>query len=158
MSCPGTTKKGLPCKNGTLCHVHCPPCGPECSICLNPTTRTRSTKKLRCGHEFHNACIKQWTQRGGEACPMCRQLICPSKYKVSIHIENTETNVSNEHILNETAILELFNGLGIVIPDQMDMQMIIEHDRSLERFLNDLHIRLSDVDSLIFDAEGPTIY
>ena len=159
-SCPGTTRKGRPCKNGPLCHVHCQPCGPECSICLNPTTKTRSTKTLRCRHTFHRLCIDEWLDKGGAVCPMCRNLIRPSRYKVTLHVENVESKTSNILELGETAILELFHGLGFGpsnTPDQLDIEMSIENDQALEYFLNDLHIRLSDVNSLIFDTERAAV-
>ncbi|MDV3181289.1 MAG: RING finger domain-containing protein, partial [Candidatus Phytoplasma australasiaticum] len=33
---------------------------------------------LRCGHEFHEGCIKQWLLRKND-CPICRASVCPSE-------------------------------------------------------------------------------
>lgn len=39
----------------------------DCTICLN----TVSNKPLKCGHIFHNKCIKTWL-RQHDTCPNCR--------------------------------------------------------------------------------------
>lgn len=39
----------------------------ECSICLNIVTN----KPLKCGHVFHDKCIKTWLKEH-ETCPNCR--------------------------------------------------------------------------------------
>ena len=152
--CPGVTRMGHPCKNGPQCHIHGPPTGPECPICLSSTGKTRATQKLRCGHSFHRACIDGWTNSGGQACPMCRRLINPSKYKVSINIENLETGISNVTLLNELSTIRLFNGLGTdTLPGSIEIEMMMDQEMALQDLMHDLNIRLSDVNTLIFDTE-----
>ncbi len=158
MSCPGTTATGRRCKNGPSCHVHGPPTGPDCAICLTPTSKTRATKELRCGHRFHNSCILEWSERGHNSCPMCRKNIGPEKYKVTLNIENLETKVSNTVTLSDFSTLELFNGLGLEgINGSLEFQMLMDTDRLLQEYLEDLHIRLSDMNALIFDTESSAI-
>ena len=154
--CSGTTQSGHRCKNRAGCHIHGEPSGPECSICLVATGKTRSTKELRCGHKFHKACIDEWTRKGGEqvSCPMCRKSINPNKYKVTVYIENLETKTSNILLLNEISTLTLFNGLNVQsFPGPVEIEMMMEHDRTLLDFLSDLNMSLADVNSLIFNTE-----
>lgn len=45
----------------------------ECAVCYSDAGPFR---KLTCGHEFCNGCIKQWYMKGtGTGCPMCRRPI-----------------------------------------------------------------------------------
>jgi hypothetical protein len=158
MSCPGTTSTGRRCKNGPACHVHGPPTGPECSICLTPTSRTRATKEMRCGHKFHRSCIEEWVERGHDSCPMCRKNIGPEKYKVTLNIENLETKVSNTLALGENSTLEIFNGLGLeVVNGSIELQLFMETEEVLRQYLDDLHVRLADMNSLVFDTEGTSV-
>jgi hypothetical protein len=43
----------------------------ECSVCLCDITK-KQTHKLPCGHVFHKMCMKKWTTRGNNTCPLCR--------------------------------------------------------------------------------------
>lgn len=45
----------------------------ECSICIEPLVYQR-TSRQRCGHRFHNMCIKQWLETH-DSCPICRRSI-----------------------------------------------------------------------------------
>lgn len=45
---------------------------PECSICLDKTSRKR--KMLECDHNFHPECINQWLEEN-KSCPMCREIV-----------------------------------------------------------------------------------
>jgi hypothetical protein len=68
----------------------------DCSICLGslPGRATRSTKSLTCGHTFHKSCIDGWEAAGLRfTCPMCRSPQGPPKYKLTITIENLQTNI-----------------------------------------------------------------
>lgn len=42
-------------------------------ICL----ADEATYRLRCGHQFHEACISRWRDMGHNTCPTCRELIDP---------------------------------------------------------------------------------
>eukprot|EP01084_Bolivina_argentea_P139693 245736_1 len=45
-----------------------------CSICLQSLPKQDVKKLIRCGHEFHLDCIKQWKVVGtNERCPICRK-------------------------------------------------------------------------------------
>jgi len=47
-----------------------------CSICLEDVTSKGSSKKLKCGHMFHNKCVSHWLNSENEnahCCPMCRK-------------------------------------------------------------------------------------
>ena len=43
----------------------------ECSVCLCDISK-KQTHKLPCGHVFHKTCMKKWTTRGNNTCPLCR--------------------------------------------------------------------------------------
>ena len=89
---------------------------------------------------------------------MCRKNIGPEKYKVTLNIENLETKVSNTVTLSDFSTLELFNGLGLEgINGSLEFQMLMDTDRLLQEYLEDLHIRLSDMNALIFDTESSAI-
>ena len=155
--CTSITRSGRACKNGTSCPVHS--LGPECPICLNATTRTRSTQRLKCGHVFHRTCIQQWRDTGAPTCPTCRAIINPTKYKVTLTIENTETQVSNTVPLFDASIIALFNGLGTnnLQSDHTEIQIDLFEERDILHFLDDLQIRLSHVDPLVFDTERAAV-
>lgn len=42
----------------------------ECSICMRKIRKNYVNTK--CKHTFHGACLKEWTTRGRNTCPMCR--------------------------------------------------------------------------------------
>ncbi len=47
----------------------------ECAICIQNGTESNDPNfvKLPCGHNFHEACVREWIQRGQNiGCPMCR--------------------------------------------------------------------------------------
>lgn len=43
----------------------------ECSICLQ---EYRTFIRLKCGHKFHEKCIKNWSQESYR-CPLCRKFM-----------------------------------------------------------------------------------
>lgn len=47
---------------------------PTCSICLE--NDVEDFRSLRCGHLFHQVCIKRWKNNGGKVCPDCRKALC----------------------------------------------------------------------------------
>lgn len=151
--CQVVTRTGTQCKNGINCLVHSQ-MGPECSICLMHTNKTRATKTLICGHVFHRRCITQWCINDGATCPMCRRIINPSKYKISINIENLETNVASLMMLSEVSVMALFGGFNTQeFPTNTEIQFQMANDGDLQSLLRDLHISLTDVNPLVFDAE-----
>ena len=85
---------------------------------------------------------------------MCRRLINPSKYKVTINIENLDAGTSNVMLLNEGSIMRLFSGLDVQeLGGTIEIEMLMEQDRHLQAFLLDLNISLANMNSLVFDTE-----
>ena len=70
----------------------------ECAICLNSVRRTRHTKELDCKHVFHTTCFNEWVQRGGRTCPLCRDHITKTLYRISVKIENLESGNVETHV------------------------------------------------------------
>lgn len=46
----------------------------ECSICLETYAPTHPPVALKCGHAFHEVCVRQWAQNSAY-CPLCRRKI-----------------------------------------------------------------------------------
>ena len=70
----------------------------ECAICLNSVRETRSTPRLDFNHVFHSHCFDTWKSRGGTTCPLCRDHIRKSLYRVYIKIENCETGEEHSNV------------------------------------------------------------
>lgn len=152
--CNSVTSQGKPCKNGPNCHLHCNE--PEsCSICLNPARKTRGVKDLRCGHRFHKKCINEWSNRGGNTCPMCRKTIDESKYKVSIIIENTEQNTSNMWDMPNFSVSSFLDTLGVedFSVGSYEIRMDVDNRLDMAALMRDLGVRIADLDSFVFDTE-----
>lgn len=45
----------------------------RCSICLDSIKRGSLVTSLKCQHEFHLPCIKQWLTEYKVTCPICRK-------------------------------------------------------------------------------------
>ena len=80
--CKGWNKsKGCKCEyrakgESDFCGIHKQFDGDTCSICLEDVTSKGSSRKLKCGHMFHNKCVSQWLNSGNEnahCCPLCRK-------------------------------------------------------------------------------------
>mmetsp|Transcript_48077 Transcript_48077/g.88582 ORF Transcript_48077/g.88582 Transcript_48077/m.88582 type:complete len:1023 (+) Transcript_48077:50-3118(+) len=57
--------------------------GEDCTVCMEPMQIPQSTQPhaikhkvvaLRCGHAFHEECIKAWVQKS-KRCPLCREVV-----------------------------------------------------------------------------------
>ena len=70
----------------------------DCAICLNSVRRTRGTPELDCNHVFHTSCFNTWKARGGTTCPMCRDYLKKSLYRIHVKIENLETTEVHTHV------------------------------------------------------------
>ena len=122
----------------------------ECAICLNGVRKTRHTRELDCKHVFHTTCFEQWTNRGGTTCPLCRDSIHKSMYKISITIENQETGNVQTHIINRSSDSNEFLGVERA-------NIIFEVDQLDE--ISDLFggglfgLRESDFHTFVFDTE-----
>ena len=124
----------------------------ECPICLNPVRYTRASKKLECGHLFHCLCIDQWVSSGGDTCPMCRNQMSDidvPKYRVTVRVENTETdNVIVDEIITEF-LAEIFQG---------EINFEANSSEELHNIIRSLgFLRGIDLDSLILNAEGTAV-
>lgn len=117
----------------------------QCAICLNEVRTTRSNPPIRCGHTFHSNCLEEWKSKGKNTCPLCRKVFDVSQFKVTVTIQNNYTAQSNTVSLESEAI---FN-----IMDIFDMSFDVENTVDLESLLADLGVSLSDLDSLVLDAE-----
>ena len=65
--------KSLPGLN--TCGVHRPFVETTCAICLDEVSTKVGSKRLKCGHTFHNKCITEWLDAGREnshCCALCR--------------------------------------------------------------------------------------
>ena len=62
--------KHVLCKTSSTCET--------CSICMDDMTNESCVGVLKCGHEFHNNCIKEWLMEKCQkpGCPLCRKNVC----------------------------------------------------------------------------------
>jgi len=94
---------------------------------------------------FHSHCLEEWKGKGKNTCPLCRKIFDVSQFKVTVTGQNNYTAQSNAVSLESEAI---FN-----IMDIFDMSFDVENTVDLGSLLADLGVSLSDLDSLILDAE-----
>lgn len=47
----------------------------ECSICYADYEQNEPVRTLRCGHDFHRACVDEWLTRHRNRCPMCMLVV-----------------------------------------------------------------------------------
>ena len=135
-SCGHDTISGNKCKNSTACHLHSKT--ESCSICLNSIRRTRGTRELPCGHLFHKICISQWKDKQIDTtCPLCRKRFDVSKYKLTVKIENTETDESQSFTGGGGDIFDMFERLDI---SELNTELHFNIDS-----LDDLETILSDL-------------
>jgi hypothetical protein len=57
----------------------------ECTICLDSLNNNNKVSTLKCGHKFHNCCIKNW-MKIKKTCPICRKRIKHNKFHNQINI------------------------------------------------------------------------
>ena len=117
----------------------------QCAICLNEVRSTRTNTPLRCGHMFHSHCLEEWKNKGKNTCPVCRKVFDVSQFKVTVAVQNNYTAESNTVSLEDEAV---FN-----VMDIFNISFDVENTLDLESLLSDLGMSLSDLDSLILDAE-----
>lgn len=118
----------------------------ECSICLNPVRKTRSTKVLNCGHMYHNTCIDNWILSGGNTCPTCRDGIKPA-FKITINIENVSANNNfTDEITDEDVINMLISRFG----QNSELSFDIDNLEELNDIISDFGI---DINTSVLNAE-----
>ena len=115
----------------------------ECSICLAHLRRTRSSRELSCGHVFHSKCIDMWKRASVQAnasadstCPLCRKTFDVPKFKVTVTIENTESNTSESTQLLDYS--SLFINMFSIPHFTTEFHFNVENDDELESILSDI--------------------
>jgi len=98
---------------------------------------------------FHSHCLEEWKGKGKNTCPLCRKVFDVSQFKVTVTVQNNYTAQSNAVSLQSEAI---FN-----IMDIFDMSFDVENTLDLDSLLSDLGMSLSDLDSLVLDAEWAAV-
>ena len=53
----------------------------ECCICMCQCEEHELTKRLPCGHAFHDECVRQWL-RVNISCPFCKSEVPGEKQRV----------------------------------------------------------------------------
>jgi hypothetical protein len=94
---------------------------------------------------FHSHCLEEWKNKGKNTCPVCRKVFDVSQFKVTVTVQNNYTAESNTVSLEDEAV---FN-----VMDIFNISFDVENTLDLESLLSDLGMSLSDLDSLILDAE-----
>lgn len=113
-----------------------------CAICLAEVRETRQNKPIRCGHLFHDHCIKEWKTSGKNTCPVCRKFFDCSNFKVTINVENLFENTSNTLDVPNNHVF-----------DVMDLIFDVETELDLESLLTDFGISVTDFDTSILNTE-----
>lgn len=126
--------------------------GDCCAICMNPVKKTRRTPELKCGHIFHKQCLTDWEAKGGDRCPLCRNMLNGVEYRVTLKVENLNRQTSNTMELSVEAIQNLIDELRIDI-DQFSTEIHFDVDNleELSEILGEFGI--SNVNSFIFNTE-----
>lgn len=117
----------------------------ECAICLNSVRQTRGTPKLDCNHVFHNSCFNTWKSSGGTTCPVCRDHLKKSLYKVHINIENLETGEIHSHVTEpREGVSELY-----------EIVFEVDHLQEIQELIDGGFFGLtrSDFDAIVFNTE-----
>lgn len=131
-----------------------------CSICLNQVRSTRQNTKLPCNHLYHKKCLDDWVKQGKNTCPTCRTRFGPPKYKLSISIENLETETSDTlSNLSDDITMTIFEGLGVNPTNIISTDVTFEPEElgSIRELLADMGVSLADFDPSIFNTEGSTV-
>lgn len=110
MSCHAITIKNQSCKNRSqkskqYCHIHQNQYKLEkpeqCSICTE--SLTEKDKPQKCGHYFHNDCIKTWFQQHPLGkCPICRKILKKSKNLEVIDLSQLRLTPESIQLISQT--------------------------------------------------------
>lgn len=122
----------------------------DCAICLNSVRRTRGTPKLECNHMFHTACFNTWKARGGTTCPMCRDYLKKSLYRIHVKIENLETEEVTAHVTERRVGAPELDNLG-----RAEIIFEVDQLQEIQELIDGgfFGLNRSDFDTLIFNTE-----
>lgn len=122
----------------------------DCAICLNSVRITRGTPKLECNHIFHSSCFNKWKARGGTTCPMCRDHLKKSLYRIHVKIENLETAEVHTHVTERRVGAPELDDL-----DRAEIVFEVDQLQEIQELINGglFGITGSDFDTLVPNAE-----
>ena len=157
--CVAITKSGTQCKcrpitSSDKCSAHSD--FGDCSICLDTIT-CRGSRRIKCGHIFHIACLDTWKARGKNTCPTCRQYFDCSKFQVALSIFNTEAQATSTMNLASNVVNQIIAGMDNDVyidfeSTQTDITFDIDTVSALSTLLEDFGASLSNVDTSLLDT------
>ena len=106
--------------------------GTQCAVCLAAMGGQSVTRKLDCGHEFHERCLNRWklTCQETPTCPMCREPFDAPTYKCRLIIERSNDSLRNITDFETANISSIVEGFGMEFRELVPSQ---------GRFLSDIH-------------------
>ena len=122
----------------------------ECAICLNSVRITRGAPKLECNHIFHTTCFNEWKAQGGTTCPMCRDHLKKSLYRIHVKIENLETEEIHTHVSERRMGASELDDL-----DRAELVFEVDQLQELQEFIDRGFFGLTrtDFDTIVFNTE-----
>lgn len=144
--CSAQTLTGEPCKQHVKegqerCWQHG---GAQCSVCLTHMGGQSATRKLGCGHEFHDRCLNRWKLQCTDTptCPLCRVPFDVPKYKCRLIIERSSDSARNTNDFETVNIASLVAGFGLQLRELAPAQGL---------FMADIHFDI-DPDEILHDV------
>ena len=125
--------------------------GPQCSVCLSAMGGQSPTRKIGCGHEFHERCLNRWKASctgPDPTCPMCRVPFDVPIYRCRLIIERVVDNHRTITHFETSNVGNIVEGFGLdlrqLIPSGMpgrfytDIHFDIQQDEVLSEILREL--------------------
>ncbi len=142
--CGAQTLSGGECRQvvkeeGKRCWQHS---GPQCSVCFS-CMNTNNTRKLNCGHEFHNKCLDRWklSCRGPDpTCPMCRAPFDVPQYRCRLIIEKVDDGGRSITEFLSQNVNSIMEGFGL------DYRSLLPNN--VGRMLTDIHFDIDPTEDL----------
>jgi hypothetical protein len=159
--CQGLTLSGEPCQariraGRERCWQHT---GPQCSVCLAAMGGQRSTRKLDCGHEFHERCLDRWKMSctgPDPTCPMCRAPFDVPVYRCRLTIDRVADNHRIVESFETTNVASIVEGFGIdfrtLVPPtdtrhlRAEILFDIDQDENISEILRELGLPIPRFD------------
>lgn len=147
MVCGGLKSDGTPCQRRGKCPWH-----NECPVCL--TTDSKVSKRLECGHRFHEDCINRWKATGHTTCPVCRFEFVKPEYRVILTVTRMEDGATGTtRSILEDAVTEVLHTMFNIDLESLntpsvftDIHFDVENLQSLEEILRELGL---DIPTLV---------